>query len=162
MKSFDRYKPAATGLLFLVAAVLFYCLIRGSGSGQLVIEDPRSGIVYYSLSAHPGDPLTLAYRHSVSGSMVFGNFTFTDGGAIQPLSTVFSAFGPGLPWLDGQEEYFVDNGMITVYHQEPPRDKLRLWVSPLTGETILLNGAQYDLSALAEGPLLLEISFRAP
>jgi hypothetical protein len=162
MKSTFRGLPALTGLLFLAAGLLLNLSLQGTGTGQLIIEAPRSGVVYYSLPALPGDEFTLSYRHSVSRSMVYGCFLLTAEGGIQPLSSTFSAFGPGLPWVDGQEEFSVDGGKITVLHHEAPRDKISLWVSPLTGEKMNLHSNEYGLAVLAEGPLLLEIRFEAP
>ncbi len=162
MKSIYRTKTAAAGLFFLAAGLLLLLPFWGSGPWHLVIEAPRSGVVYYTLPVEPGDEFTLTYRHSVSGSVVYGSFVLTAGGEIQPLTTTFSSFGPGLPWLDGEETCTVEGGLITVHHREDPRDKISLWVSPFTEEMILLNGSKYDLAALTEGPLLLKISLLAP
>ncbi len=142
----------------LLAGIFMQTSCAGlTNSMQMVIKDPRSETVYYSLDIKPGATFTLRYRHSVSGSPVEGTFFITRNGKIKPITTTYSSFGPGLP-MDYAENYTIENGLITVYHDEDPRDHIRLWVSPQTEEMILLNDRKYPLSTLAESHLLLDIA----
>jgi hypothetical protein len=87
-----------------------------------------------------------------------GTFALTGEGTIVPLTTVFRSYGPGLPMAGGGEHTTIENGLITVYHEEDPRKELRLWVSPQTGETLTLGSEDYDLAALSPEPMLVEIT----
>jgi hypothetical protein len=154
-----RSKPLYSVLL-LAGAVLFICLIQANTSLRLIIEDPRSGAVHYAVPCRPGEVFTLSYRHSVSSSMVYGTFELTWDGKIRPLTTSFSSFGPGLPWLDESVTHSFADGKFTVQHREDPREDIRLWVSPLTEDSISLNGITYELALLTPEPLLLRIYVR--
>jgi len=80
----------------------------------------------------------------------------TDKGLLNPIQTSFTAYGPGLP-MEFTEEYSIDNGVITVYHHEESRDYLRLWVTPLTEETLTVNSRVFPLGELTDTHLLLTI-----
>jgi hypothetical protein len=123
---------------------------------SLSIEDPRSNEVYYQLQVKPEEVLTLSCRNSVSKSLVTGTFIITGKKQIKPLTTAFTAYGPGLP-MDFVEEYVIADGVITVFHNEEPRDSIRIWVNRQTEETIYLKGQTYPLWTLSDNPLLLNI-----
>lgn len=146
--------------LLLLAAVLTAALyITLPQQSCVEIVSPKNpDMILFRIPARTGDRFTLTYRHSVSNSMVEGAFLLTAGSTITPLTTSFSSFGPGLPMTD-TEETVTEDGLITVFHQEEPRDKLRLWVSPLTGETLKIGTQQINLAAFAGQPLLVEITF---
>ncbi len=113
--------------------------------------------MHYAVPCRRGDVFTLSYRHSVSRSMVYGTFELTPEGKIRPLTTSFSSFGPGLPWLDESVSHTFTDGKFIVQHTEDPREDIRLWVSPLTEDSISLNGINCELALLAQEPLLLKI-----
>ncbi len=152
-------RPIYVLLYILVAFLLFNSVsaFKTGFSWKLIVEDPRNGQLYYGVPVQPKDEFTLSYRHSVSGSMVYGSFEITSDGQINPLTTAFTTFGPGLPWLDASVKYTIENGLITVYHDEPPREHIRLWVSPQTGETITMEDGFYQLAAFSDYPLLVMI-----
>lgn len=124
---------------------------------HLLIEDPRTGKQYYTIPVSPGDLFTLTYRNSVSKSVVIGTFAITGARLIEPLTTAFTSYGPGLPF-DFMEDHQIKDGVITVFHDEEPRPELRLWVTPLTEEKITINNRDYPLGSLTEAHLLLNIS----
>ncbi len=144
-------------LIILLAAALFISSCReDKGSRHLIIQDPRNETIFYSIPVEADDILTLSYRHSVSRSMVEGTFSLTRNGKIKPETTSYTAYGPGLP-VERYVEWKIENGVITVYHEEEPRESIRLWVTDITGETIYLRGQQYPLFKLSDTYLLLEI-----
>ncbi len=143
--------------MLLAGAILLFYLLQASPPLSLIIENPGTKEVHYAIPCLPGDVFTLAYRHSVSKSMVYGTFALTQRGGIKPLTTSFSSFGPGLPWLDEGVEHTIADGKFTVQHDEEPREEIRLWVSPLTEDSISLNGVTYGLASLADEPVLLRI-----
>ncbi len=150
-----------TSLFLLLAGVLIQMSCSGANmSRHMIIKDPRSGTVFYSLAVEVDDIFSLRYRHSVSGSPVEGVFYITEQGKIKPLTTSFTSYGPGLP-IDYMESYTIEDGLVTVYHEEEPRDCIRLWVSPQTEEVLYLNESAYPLSALSEDQLLIEISIQS-
>jgi hypothetical protein len=158
-------KCKTTKLLLLTLAVLSALLVGAyfgskillaDRSWNLSVEDPRSGEVYYQLRVRPDEVLTLSCRNSVSKSVVTGTFIITGEKLIKPLTTDFTAYGPGLP-MDFVEEYAIENGVITVFHNEEPRDSIRLWVNRQTEETIYLKGQAYPLWTFSDNPLLLNI-----
>ncbi len=161
MKLKTRYIALCLGiflLCFTLAGSLLYCKISPSKPGwKLQVADPRSGTIYYSIPLKTGSSFTLRYRHSVSGSHVNGTFELTAKGEFNPLSTEFSSYGPGLP-LDYYEDYKVENGLITVYHKEESRHEIRLWVTPLTEEVIIIDDLDYPLFIFSDQEKLLVIS----
>jgi hypothetical protein len=153
-------KPILLALTVLSALLLgaFLCseLLFADRIWSLSVEDPRSGKVYYQLEVKPEQILTLSCRNSVSKSVVTGTFIITGEKLIKPVTTAFTAYGPGLP-MDFVEEYVIENGVITIFHQEEPRDSIRIWVNRQTEETIYLNGQAYPLWNFTESALLLNI-----
>ena len=143
--------------VLLIGIFLLLACDRENQSLLMQIKDPRCETVFYEIEVEPGAVFTLSYRHSVSSSAVKGAFMLTTEGTIKPLTTVYSSFGPGLP-LDYMN-YSIENGLITVYHDEDPRENIRLWVSPQTEEVIYVNDHSYSLSTLADSHLLLDIAF---
>jgi hypothetical protein len=129
---------------------------RANQELNLVIEDPRTGVQYYSISVVPGDCFTLTCRNSVSKSVVKGSFAINNSRQIVPLTTAFTSYGPGLPF-DFMEEYQIKDGVVPVFHDEEPREELRLWVTPLTEEMVSLNNRDYPLGKLTKTNLLLTI-----
>ncbi len=150
-----------TALLFilLLGALFQTSCERENEPWQILIQNPHSGIVYHETSVEKETILTLSYRHSVSRSPVQGTFLITETGKIKPLTTAYSSFGPGLP-MDYMESYTIEEGLVTVYHEEEPRDSIRLWVSPQTEETLFINEQEYPLAALTDSHLLLDISVK--
>ena len=141
----------------LLLGVLFIPACRSNKTDWcLIIEDPRCETVFYSLPIDPGDILSLSYRHSVSRSIVEGTFILTSTGKIEPETTSYTAYGPGLP-VERYVDWKIKDGVITVYHEEEPRDSIRLWVTDLTEETIHLHDKSYPLFTLSGTNLLLEI-----
>lgn len=122
----------------------------------LTVTDSHSGKVYQELEVKQGHFFVLRYRHSVSGSIVKGTFLIVEDELIEPVSTEYSSFGPGLP-LDSFEIYKIEDGVITVYHDEEPREKIKLWVSSYTEETLLVNELEIPLFKPEVSHLLLEI-----
>jgi len=145
-------------IIVLLAGIFVASLfIFGDRNWRLIVEDPRCETLYYSVKVKPGDILKLTCRNSVSKSVVTSTFLITGEGLIEPLTTAFTAYGPGLP-MEFVEEYVIEDGVITVFHKEELRDYLRLWVNQQTEETIYLNNQPYPLWTLSEKHLLLVIS----
>lgn len=129
---------------------------RQSNTLQLIILDPRCETLYHVLEVEPETIFSLRYRHSVSGSLVTGSFLISDRNKIEPISTEYTSFGPGLP-LDRWESYKIEEGLVTVYHDEEPREVIRLWVSSDTEETLIINEVEIPLYKSEVSHLLLEI-----
>lgn len=152
---FVNKTPVFCALFILLGLIITSCQNQ-SGSWQLVILEPNINEELYRIEVAVGSEFDLSYRHSVSGSMVYGTFYITDEGKIQPLATSYSSFGPGLP-LDSAEEYKIANGKITVHHREEPREIIRIWVSPITEESISIDDQNYPLYSETESHRLVEI-----
>jgi hypothetical protein len=162
---FGRSKPINRKLLFLLILAIALLILPSINTGcqqrggdwQMIIKAPHSDTIHYRIPVRPMDEFTLRYRHSVSLSSVEGIFLITTEGTIQPLTTTFSTYGPGLP-VDSTGDYSIEDGLITVYSDEEPREKIRLWVSPQTEEKIVFRDREYNLSSLSGDHLLLEIT----
>ncbi len=142
-------------LIIVISLKIISCQEQTS-SWQLIINEPNSNESLYKIEVTSGSEFELSYRHSVSGSMVYGTFKLTSEGMIQPVTTSYSSFGPGLP-LDYAEEYTIENGVVTVHHQEEARERIRIWVSAITEETITINDQSYPLYSETENHRLIEI-----
>ncbi len=147
-------------LSITASAILIFLLLVSCGEPDenlhLTVTDPRSGTVYQQLEVEPETVFVLRYHHSVSGSIVKGSFLITNNKEIEPLTTEYASFGPGLP-LDSWESYKIEDGLITVYHEEKPREVIRLWVSSYTEETLIVNEREIPLYKPEISHLLLEI-----
>ncbi len=144
---------AASAVLVLI--VLLSC-DRSSDKLRLIVMDPRCETVYHELEMEPETVFLIRYRHSVSGSLVKGSFLINNHKEIKPLTTEYSSFGPGLP-LEQWENYSIEDGLITVYHNDEPRETIRLWVSPYTEETLIVDELEIPLYKPEISHLLLEI-----
>ncbi len=142
----------STALLLLV----FVSCDRPNDKLRLIVMDPRCKTVYHELEIEPETVFVIRYRHSVSGSLVKGSFLINNHKEIEPLTTEYTSFGPGLP-LDQWENYSIEDGLITVYHDDEPREKIRLWVSSYTEETLIVDELEIPLYRPENSHLLLEI-----
>ena len=144
--------------LFIFTILFSFTSCRtGSPGFQLIVVAPELDEELLRVEVEPGDCFNLIYTHSVTGREVKGTFQVTGEGYFLPLTTEFDAFGPGLPELDAHQSYDISEGTITVYHNEDPRDRIGLFVSPLTGEKLLFSGREFDLTSRREDPKLIHI-----
>lgn len=158
-------KKPGRAFIWLCLAILFIPILlfvgtscmTGSQNFQLVVAAPELNEELLRVEVEPEDRFILIYIHSVTGREVKGTFQVTGEGFLLPLITEFDAFGPGLPELDSSQTYNVINGIITVYHNEEPRERIGLFVSPLTKERMLLFDQEYDLTSRQESPRLIHI-----
>ena len=125
-----------------------------------MVTAPDRETVILAARVAPGDVFDLSYTHSVSNSRVTGRFRVTDDGGLLPVTTTFRSFGPGLPWSSGEELELLDDGTMIVHHDEPAREDLRIWVSPLTEDSLTLGELEVSLTTGTSGPSLVEISTR--
>ena len=167
----QKYKipglPGKRVLIFFLLPVLFFSgyLLFGRLQQEpwlLIVRAPALEQTIHTIPIRENDNITLSYTHSVSGRPVSGIFVITDTAKIKPYSTEFDSYGPGLPEPGSSINYEKKDGKFVVYHDEEPRDHIRLFVSPLTGEQLTLHGKDYDLTSQLEGPLLLEIYILIP
>jgi len=129
---------------------------------QLIVRAPALEQTIFTIPIRENDNIKLSYTHSVSGRPVSGTFFITSTAKIKPFSTEFDSYGPGMPEPDESGNYEIKNDLFVIYHEEEPRDQIRLFVSPQTEERLVVHGKTYDLTSQQEGPLLLEISVFAP
>lgn len=121
---------------------------------RLEILDPRTDTLLMSLPIEPGDSFELRYTHSVSKSPVVGLFSVTSDSRIQPVHTHYRAYGPGLPWATELYTRAEDGSMLVSHEGEAPREELRLWVSALTADTMMLGDRVVELGAGNDAPAL--------
>ena len=156
INAFEAFVRRSLFVLFIMLSLNVISCQDQSDSWQLIVIEPNSNTELYKIEVASGSEFELSYRHSVSGSMVYGTFKITSQGMIQPLTTSYSSFGPGLP-LDYAEEYTIKNGVVTVNHREEARESILLWVSAITEETITINAQSYPLYSKTENYRLVEI-----
>lgn len=153
-------------LLLLVPVLLFLWLHllkpADERAAQLVIALPGLDKTAHRIDIEKSDTFTLTYIHSVSGRPVIGTFVVTGENKLRPYSTAFDSFGPGLPETDGCGVYKTSDGWFFIYHDEEPRESLRLFVSPLTGDLLTVHGQEYDLTVFDDNPVLVEIFVASP
>lgn len=149
-----------TGVTLIAFAVgIGVCTFRDRGH-EFLVTAPGSNTIIFASVVKPHDVFDLSYLHSVSNSRVTGRFRITGDGGLEPVTTTFLSFGPGLPWSSGERLERLEDGSMVVHHDEPPRDRLRIWVSPLTEDTITLKEQVVRLTTGASDPFLIEISIR--
>lgn len=142
--------------ILLLLLICYYGIGRTGISWELVVEEPGEDLILYRFRAAPGSIFMLQYRHSVSNSLVEGLFLLTEEGYITPLTTTYTSFGPGLP-MEQFERYTIEEGRIVVSHSAESREELRLWVSPLTKETLIFDKKEYPLHIFSTEPKLITI-----
>lgn len=160
-----KKKPGSiTGWALILLAFPVFILVflqfnpdRDAETWHLAVTAPAQNRDLHTIPVQKNDVFELAYVHSVSRQEVRGSFSIEEAGKIKPLTTSFDSFGPGLPDFDQSTRYETVNGSYIVYHEEETRASIRLFVSPLTGETLTLHGKNYELSAEQENPFLVEI-----
>jgi len=151
---------STTLAILLLISVFASCATGDTAALQLEVRDGRKDALYYSTEMTPGDSFELHYIHSVSKSPVYGVFQVTQDASIQPLYTVYRAYGPGLPW-PSDDHTRRDDGALQISHEnELPRDELRVWVSPLTSDQLKLKDDVVELSAGSDEPRLVVIRLR--
>lgn len=123
----------------------------------LEVYSPQQGSVLLRREVAAGDTFSLEYLHSVSKSPVTGTFEVTETARITPLTTKFRAFGPGLPWPSEGDRHVIEDNAILVFHDEPDRDELRIWISPATEDTLLLGHERVKMSDWSSDTLLVVI-----
>lgn len=151
-----RYKHLLilfSSLLFLGTVLLYPWLYPW----HLTVYAPKDEQLLYDVSLQNNACFALKYTHSVTHREVSGTFAVTNDGKIKPMTTTFDAYGPGLPYLDGSVSYIQQGDAYVVTHAEKPRDKISLFVSPLTKEHLVWEAGELDLSGFRERPQLLHI-----
>lgn len=130
---------------------------RGADSvvGTLTVSAPRENLVLFQAPAARGELLHLEYVHSVSKSPVRGVFRITGRGAIEPVTTTFTSYGPGLPWPADGDRHVIEDGQIVVHHDEQARAELRLWVSGRTDDHMRFAGYRFPLFDAETDPRLI-------
>lgn len=150
------FRYAAPLILIVIFLFLFPYYSREK-QFDLYVYNVREKEVIYRLPIKDGETFSLTYTHSVTKTPVEGTFAATPKGLIQPLTTSFDTFGPGLPDMDRSTPYSLENGRIVVQHREEPRENIRIWVSSLTNEQLFVGNRQLPLAHPHEDPVLLEI-----
>lgn len=143
-----------SSLLFFTAVSFLYPWLY---PWHLSIYAPKDEQFLHRFSLQNDASFSLKYIHSVTQREVSGTFIVTKDGRIKPLTTTFDAYGPGLPFLDGSLSYIQEGDAYIVSHEEEPRDRISLFVSPLTNERLVWETGELDISAFREIPQLLHI-----
>lgn len=135
-----------TCAVILLGVGLTACATRSALAPQLEVLYGREEALHYSKSLAPGETFELYYIHSVSKSLVYGGFQVTQNGSIQPLYTVYRAYGPGLPWAADEHTRTQDGALRISHEDELPRDELRMWVSSLNAARLVVGDEVLELS----------------
>ena len=109
-----------------------------------------------SIRAAEGDPILLAYRHSVELTTVEGHFQVGPQSEILALKTRMQSVGTGLP-NTAHDRTAVRDGWIEVDEARRPVGTIRFFLVPINQARLVIAGQDIDLSAIEAGSLL-EIS----
>jgi hypothetical protein len=119
--------------------------IRDCGSGRIVLEIP----VTYDR------PFSMRYIHSVDRSPVFEVFRPTKDRGLLLVETYFRMFGAGMGHWEGHGVVVEEEGWIRIKDIDRPLGSFLLRIgSRGVDHTLLVDGKEWNLSALAEGRLV--------
>ncbi len=132
-------------LVLMAAAVYGGCAASRRDALKLEVVSAHNGEILFSAGVHEHDTFELSYVHSVSASAVRGVFRVRADERIAPVETVYTAFGPGLPWANHEYERRADGLIHAPQADEPSRDELRIWVSIWTDDALTVHGETVSL-----------------
>ncbi len=116
--------------------------IKALHSGRLLLLKP----LFHEIS------LELGYIHSVEKIPVSGRFQVTKAGEIFPKETIFSSFGPGLPFSDLVRT--PRGEMAQLAQSPPPMDRLGFYIDPDIRPSLSVDGKEVPLERLPRGEVI--------
>jgi len=116
--------------------------IKAAHSGRLLLLEP----LFHDISVE------LRYIHSVEKIPVSGRFQVTKAGQIFPKETIFSSFGPGLPFSDLVRT--PRGEMAHLAQKPPPMDRLGFYMDPDTKPFLSVEGREVPLEGLPRGEII--------
>ena len=147
--------PAARAALILNGIILAGLLVLALWPWRaLTLRLPREeGRLVWAILVVPGDPITLAYRHSVEKGRVKGEFTVGRDGRILVKSTSMDSVGTGLPNTEkGRRQ---GEWMVVEEGGKPLDEGIRFFLSPINQTRVTAGNANMPLAGLKPGSLLL-------
>lgn len=145
-------------ILLLLAAL-------GLGAGlyplsALQVEEARGGRIVFVGLLSPGETFSLAYRHSVEGSLVRDLYRCDERRYLVQTETVFSSSNTGLPTVLGDGERLVrDPEALRITGMRRILPAIELWVNRRHENTLTLGGREIALAG-PSGDTLLRIRTR--
>ncbi len=151
---------SAAAVVLVIAGVLGGCGTARHHAFVLEIISAQDGDILHAVPVRANETFEFTYVHSVSKSPVTGVFGVHADGKIQPIKTVFIAYGPGMPWAEDKYERGLD-GSIQVWQTDAPaRDELRIWVSTITQDTFAMHETTIALASVDRPTRLVVIRIR--
>jgi hypothetical protein len=99
----------------------------------------------------PGALVRLAYVHSTEGRPVRATFRVEADHTLRLVETAFPSVGPGLPPLEADGTWAIEDGLIVNRGASAPLPELRLRAVPLTQHRLLMpSGRALDLGVLVQ------------
>jgi hypothetical protein len=115
----------------------------------LTVTDVSRGRVVAKEVVQPGALLRLTYVHSTEGRPVRATLRVEGDRTLRLVETAFPSVGPGLPPLEADGTWAIEDGQIVNRAPSAPLAELRLRAVPLTQHRLTLpSGRVLDLGAL--------------
>jgi hypothetical protein len=127
----------------LIGSIVLLALL--TPSPVFMVIDENTNIKVYSGLVASGDQFKILYIHSVERMDVTGIFRINDHYNIEPLETIFPSYGAGMPSMVGKENLIYERGMMRVKHHDIVLKNLRIFISHIARQKILLKKDQVDL-----------------
>ncbi|TYP50899.1 DUF1850 domain-containing protein [Thermosediminibacter litoriperuensis] len=148
---------AEKGLYLLIITILmavFFAHFRLEQEKVLVIynEYKNSRTV---IPVKTGE-FTLTFLHSIEKTPVYERYSISGDNTLTIKEVRFYSLGTGLPFSP-EGSFKNENGEFVV-KQSKTLDKISLWVSPLPGHAVIVDGRRIDFTEIAEKEDLLIIS----
>lgn len=116
---------------------------------MLTVTDVSRGRVVAKEVVQPGALLRLTYVHSTEGRPVRATLRVEGDRTLRLVETAFPSVGPGLPPLEADSIWAIEDGQIVNRAPSAPLAELRLRAVPLTQHRLTLpSGRVLDLGAL--------------
>ncbi|ADL08348.1 DUF1850 domain-containing protein [Thermosediminibacter oceani] len=99
---------------------------------------------------------TLTFLHSIEKTPVYELYNINDDNTMTIKEVRFYSLGTGLPF-SSEGGFKNENGEFVV-RESKTLDKIPLWVSPLPGHAVIVDGRRINFTDIAEREDLLTIS----
>ncbi|MCG0275593.1 MAG: DUF1850 domain-containing protein [Thermosediminibacteraceae bacterium] len=141
-------------LLLITILAVFFTYFRVEREKVLIIYNEYKKTTTV-LPVKSGE-FTLTFVHSIERTPVYELYRINDDSTVTLKETRFYSLGTGLPFNPSGTFKNV-NGQFVVT-QSRTLEKIPLWVSPLPGHAVIIDGRRINFTDIAESEDLLTIS----
>ncbi|MBO8159903.1 DUF1850 domain-containing protein [Thermosyntropha sp.] len=140
-------------IVFFIVVFLFYplpSLVLSKSDGKIVLILPLI----------KGKNFSYEYLHSVQKTPVQEHFVQAPGNIILLTSTSYQSFGVGLPFLSGEGDFALKNGIFVLKNMNRKYEKITWAFMPVARQALIYKDKRYPFYKYCRPGELLELEIQ--